>query len=458
MSAGLLLRGSGSAIDMVRSVKHMIKRIKALALAVLLVSTAALSACSAQPGTTTAQMSKTAVYQVTVLDVDGQPAADGVIVRFLKGGEEVALQRTDAKGVAAKELDRDDYTVEIMFIDQSRSYYYDTAAAVLSATKTELTVELATMVQGTDPTVLFAGGEDRNAYTVSAGRNYVELEAAKRSYFLFTPQEAGVYRLSVEGDAYAVGYYGGPFFVQDMNAGDIDGNATMVTVSPDMIGTNGTGTTVFVIGVDNPENAAATALLNVERVSAYVDTSIPSVTYATTAPLTPWTLPEGAVTEAFDLSKATDAYKLVLDEATGFYHLGSVDGPLVLMCLGEASNRLLQYAASYDTVLQTVGVSKYFTDADGNYTHKEDYSQCLLDYIGVRDYATGKYTGGCVDRATGLYPLTEDLMYIVQQHGDYSGWWEITSSNYLFQDASGIYDTTVNPEIAWLFMCVYIQT
>lgn len=433
----------------------MRKRMKALTM--LLLFALVLSACSQQAAPTTTQMSKTAMYYVTVLGVDGQPATDGVIVRFLKGGEEAAMQRTDAAGVASKELDRDDYTVEIMFIDQSASYYYDTAAATLSATKTELTVELATMIQGTDPTVLFAGGEDRNAYVVSAGRNYVELEAGKRSYFLFAPTEAGVYRLSTVGEGYVVGYFGGPHFVQDLNAGEVDGNATCVTVSPDMIGTNGTGTAVFVIGVDNPENAPANTLLLVERVSAYVDTSIPSVTYATTAPLTPWTLPEGATTESFDLSKPTDAYKLVLDEATGFYHLDSVDGPLVLMCLGEASNKLLKYAASYDTVLQTVGVNKYFTDADGNYTHKEDYSQCLLDYIGVRDYATGKYTGGCVDRATGLYPLTQDLVYIVQQHGDYSGWWEITNSNYLFQDANGVYDTTVNPEIAWLFMCVYVE-
>ncbi len=435
----------------------MTKRIKALTLVLLMVATLVLSACGTQPGDeTTAPLSQTAVYKVTVLGVDGKPATDGVIVRFLKGGEEVAMQRTDASGVAAKELDRADYTVEIMFIDQSKSYYYDTAAATLSTTKTELTVELAYLVGG-EPTSLYAGGVDHNAYNLNAGMSYVTLEAGKRTYFLFAPTEAGVYRMSVADDAYTIGYYGSPYFVQELNVGDMDGKAVTVTVSPSMIGTNGTGTTVFVIGVDNPENTQIHTFLMVERVSAYVDISIPSKNYQTTGSLTPWTLPEGATTVDFDLSAATDAYKLVLDETTGFYHLGSVDGPLVLMCLGEASNRLLEYAASYDTVLQTVGVNKYFKDADGNYTHKEDYSQCLLDYIGIRDYATGKYTGGCVDRKTGLYPLTADLMYIVQQHGDYSGWWAMEGDNYLFRDANGVYDTTINPEIAWLFMCVYIQ-
>lgn len=426
-------------------------------LAVLLVCALVLSACSQQPGgEPTTQLSKTAVYQVTVLGVNGTPETDGVIVRFLKDGEEVALQRTDAAGVASKELDRADYTVEIMFIDQTKNYYYDTAAMTLSATKTELTVELAYLAS-VDPVPLFAGGEDRNAYVVNAGNNYVTLEAGTRSYFLYTPEEAGVYRLSTAGEAYVVGYYGSPHYVQNVNAGTADGNATTVTVSPGMIGTNGTGTTVFVIGVDNPENAEKQIMLKVERVSAYVDTSIPTQVYQTTAPLTPWILPEGAQTQQFDLHAAAGTYTFVLDEATGFYHLGSVDGPLVLMCLGQESNPLMQYMVSYDTVLQTVGVNKYFTDENGNYTHKEDYVQCLIDYIGIRDDVTGQYTGGCVDRKSGLYPLTKDLMYIVQQHGDYSGWWNVSSGNYLFCDVNGVLDTNVNPEYAWLFMCVYLQ-
>ena len=241
-----------------------------------------------------------------------------------------------------------------------------------------------------------------------------------------------------------------------MNAGEVDGNATLVTISPDMIGTNGTGTTVFVIGVDNP-GAEVDAMLKVERVSAYVDTSITEIVYKTTGTLAPWELPVGATPASFDLTKPTGTYNLVLDEATGFYHLGSVDGPLVLVCLGSASDKLLNYAASYDTILKTVGVNKYFADDAGHYTHREEYSQCLLDYIGICDPATNQYSGGCVDRATGLYPLTADLMYIIQQHGDYSGWWNTAYDNYLFRDANGVYDLTVNPEIAWLFMCVYLQ-
>lgn len=435
-----------------------VKRIKALTLAAMMLAVCLLCACQNAAGTqpTTTALSKNVVYKVTVLGADGKPATDGVIVRFLKNGEEVALQKTDASGVASKELERDDYTVDIMFIDADSNYYYDTADLVLSSVKTELTVELAHQAVK-DASTLFAGGEDHEAYVVNAGLTHVTLRANGRTYFLFTPTESGVYRLSTVGETYVVGYFGGPHFVQDMNAGEADGNATCVNISPGMIGTNGTGTTVFVIGVDNPENTEAEAMLKVERISAYVDTSIPSVVYQTTGTLAPWTMPEGAATVSFDLTKPTGTYNLVLDETTGFYHLDSVDGPLVLVCLGVASNKLLKYAASYDTILQTVGVNKYFMDADGNYTHREDYSQCLIDYIGQCDAATGQYTGGCVDRATGLYPLTADLMYIIQQNGDHQGWWNASGASYLFKDSMGNNDLSINTEMAWLFMCVYME-
>ena len=62
-----------------------------------------------------------------------------------------------------------------------------------------------------------------------------------------------------------------------------------------------------------------------------------------------------------------------------------------------------------------------------------------------------------MDRATGLYPLTDDLMYIIQQNGDHQGWWDPEGANYLFKDANGNKDLSINIDIAWLFMCVYME-
>ena len=72
--------------------------------------------------------------------------------------------------------------------------------------------------------------------------------------------------------------------------------------------------------------------------------------------------------------------------------------------------------------------------------------ECLREYIEH------------IDEATGLYPLTEDLKYILQQRGDYAGWWNPGSGIYLFVDENRVPLDGVNHEIAWLFMCCYVAS
>ena len=81
-----------------------------------------------------------------------------------------------------------------------------------------------------------------------------------------------------------------------------------------------------------------------------------------------------------------------------------------------------KYLASFKTILENSGVVKYFYDEDGNFTKKENYADCLLEYI---EY---------VDEESGTYPLTEDLKYIVTQRGEHEGWWNPEGQTYLFVD------------------------
>ena len=104
----------------------------------------------------------------------------------------------------------------------------------------------------------------------------------------------------------------------------------------------------------------------------------------------------------------------------------------------------LEYMATYKTVLDRTGVVKYFYDESGNFLRKENYTDCLLEYIPN------------ADETAGVYPLTEDLKYIIQQRGDHSGWWDTDGALYLFKDEAGNYVPGINPDIAWLFMCCYI--
>jgi len=132
-----------------------------------------------------------------------------------------------------------------------------------------------------------------------------------------------------------------------------------------------------------------------------------------------------------------------LNETDKTYHLNTADGPQVLVRLGAKAE--VKYLASFETVLERSGVSKYFYDENGEFIKKESYSECLLKYIEN------------VDEESGMYPLTEDLKYIIQSRGDHSGWWSDDDALYLFKNENGEKVPGINADIAWLFMCCYIE-
>lgn len=381
-------------------------------------------------------------YKVTVKDALGNPYTSGVVVQFIQNGKQVAMQACDENGIATKKLPKGDYTVSLSFTDNEDGYYYEEGTK-LTSSENEVDVILAHKITS-EPEMLYVGSNEYEAYAVSSGCTYVDLTADDRSYFLFTPTEAGNYEFSVVGEANTqIGYYGAPHFVQSMSAAEVVDNKFTISVSASMIGTGDSGTSTYVIGIDALDGNAKNCVLAINRLGDAVKTleDEPWTIYKATHELSAYQLPAGAQIKEFDLTAATDTYKIVYNEADGFYHLNSTTGPLILVRLAEDSD----YIACFQTILDRSGVSKYFFDEDGEFVKKESYSECLLEYI---EY---------VDEAEGVYPLTEDLKYIIQQRGEYVGWWDIKSSGYLFKDANGNNDATINAEIAWLLMCCYAE-
>ena len=409
---------------------RIMKRVIALLLAAVLCCVA-LSACAGGDP----------AYKVTVVDALGNPYTSGVIVKFLQNGEQVAMQAIDAEGAVERTMAKGDYTVELQFTSSADLYHYEQTDLTLSADKTQLEIVLSYAL-GEESQKLFAQGKDTEAYAVDVGCTYVELSGEDRSYFLFTPTEAGTYEFSLVGSDAAIGYYGAPHFVQDTSAAEVVDNKFQISIKASMIGTDGAGTTVMVIGVDASES---NGILAIERVGDAEHTieDEPWTVYEPTAALEQYTLPAGAQLGEFDLTASTGRYNLVYNESDGFYHLDSTDGPLVLVRLGKAAT--VKYLDSFQTILEHSGVNKYFFDENGEFIKKESYSECLLTYF---EY---------IDEETGLYPLTEDLKYIIQQRGEYSGWWDPSQSLYLFKDENGNPVPGINNEIAWLFMCCYIS-
>ena len=415
------------------------KRMISLLLAMVL-CVSVLTACGGQDttGDTTQNVSSNELaYRVSVVDALGNPYTDGIIVSFTGENGETAMQKVNESGIAEKTLAKGTYAVELMFTGDESAYHYEAAELKVTADAPALQVVLDLAVTGEGRTLYAPAGECQ-AYPVATGCTYVTLKAGERNYYLFAPTTEGTYEISVIGDVEAIGYFGSPHFVQENNVGDVTDNVITVSITGSMIGTGDTGTTVLVLGVD--AGAAESAVLTIQRVGAHQWTveDEPWMVYEPTVALAPYTLPGNAVVKEFDL---TAEYTLVLNEADGFYHLDSADGPLVLARLAEPS----KYLDSFKTILENTAIRRYFFDANGEFLKKEEYSNCVLEYL--------QY----VDENAGVYPLTEDLKYIIQQHGEYAGWYDYDGGQYLFLDANGNRLPGINAETSWLFTCCYIE-
>ncbi|MBE6587164.1 MAG: hypothetical protein E7647_01970 [Ruminococcaceae bacterium] len=414
------------------------KKIASLTLAfTLLLSCLSLFSCTG---------AKEAEYTVNVKDALGNAFTSGIIVKFMQGDEQIAMQAIDDKGVAKKTLSKGDYTVELDFTGDKEAYYY-AGGAKLSAKETTVDVILANKITG-DPVTVTASGDEYDAYAVGIGCTYVELDKNIRNYFLFTPTQGGHYVFSVaDGAKVDIGYYGAPHFIQSLSVSEVKDNTFEIDVKDGMIGQGDGGTAVYVIGIDAADPESTSCVLAINRTGDATKTieDEPWTEYKGTHTPEAYVLPEGAEIKEFDLTAKTDEYKFVLDKKTGYYHLNSADGPVVLVRLAEDCD----YIACYATILDKQGVVKYFFDGEEktyeNFVKKENYSNCLLSYI------------DCADEATGVYPLTEDLMYIIQQNGDHMGWWNPEGSNYRFLNTDDTKDLTINTEIAWLLMCCYAE-
>lgn len=425
------------------------KKMMALLLAVVMVC-GMLAACGGKdnadaPADNQADAPATGNYQVKVVDAFGNPVTSGVIVRYMQNGQQVSMQVVNEEGIVTKDLADGEYTVELQFTDKDAAYYYDQTDLKLASASDSLEITLYNAISG-EPQTLFAyspatdGSKDHDAYHVGVGGTYVELVPGERNYFLFTPTEGGMYAFSVQNADAVIGYYGAPHFVQQVTMIEPVDNVITESIKDSMIGNNGTGTTVMVLGLD--AEADTSAILTVERIGdpEWTVEDEPWQIYQATHTLTPY-VHDGSALGEFDLKAATDTYNLVLDD-NGYYHLDSADGPLVLVRLGEASGGS-KYLDAFQVITEHSGVTKYFYDEEGNFVKKESYTECLMEYYAY------------MDEATGLYPLTEDLKYIIQMRGDHYGWYDVESSGYIFLDENHNPIWDLNHEISWLFYCCY---
>lgn len=368
----------------------------------------------------------TKTYTVSVTDYYGEPIKSAVVSIFADGAM-VTMQPVNDSGVVAVELPITTYTVSLSFTDGVTRHY---TAGSLTPENSNLTVKVAQDVSSRTENLY-----DEPTHFVDIGGTYVTLQADVDNYFFFEPTGEGVFKFTTSDPAAVISYWGSnPHFIWDQTTNtDYADNAFTIEVRADNLGAN------YIIGVTGASEAIIEITLiggpsfDPER-DAVWEEYVPKVAAKS------FRLPSGTRLTQVDLTATADQYNLVLDDQ-GIYHVGSETGPVVYIKLGQGA----PYVSMYDMLgMSGFGGTRFgkkFYDGDGNFLRKESYNEAMLAFTGA------------IDPNTGVYPLTEDLAYMMKMGGEGKGWWNPDDGNFLFKDADGNVDTSVNLEIAWLFAC-----
>ncbi len=259
------------------------------------------------------------------------------------------------------------------------------------------------------------------------------------SYYLFVPEESGTYDFAVTKGNATVGYYGASTFVRSENIAENTRDAGFtLSISEQMLGTD------VVLGVTARADTEAVIKLTRTGDAEKTVEDIPAVEYQNIHAPKEYTVPDGVLLYDFRINSA-EGYHLVYSEADGFYHLDSADGPLVYAVLGKTP-RISGLFDSFETMMVNRGIVCTFTDADGNITDCEDFTYAMDAYIDA------------MDERKGVYPLTEDLKYMIGRIGENWGWFDETSPGYLFVDDEGNKIEGLNKDILWMFCLQYEVT
>lgn len=378
-------------------------------------------------------------YTVTVLNAKGEAQAD--IWVQVKGTDYLA--QTDAQGTAKLNMPAGTYYVELIF--NGKSYYYNETMALLSPTSPNLTINLA--AEPTRATTELDAVNNARVYVldvgtthlkVTDGMTYYSAEYDNHCFFLFKPSVAGTFEVCVDRANVKLSSYNMPHYVyyQDC-AADYENNALTFSVQKDQA-----GNFTYVLGVQVTEGITdvAVTITRVGEPGFSIDQVPYDESWKSDYVPTAFTLPAGAKLTYVDIKNlATEDVKLVYNEKDNRYYWGSENGPMVYLNLG--------WDAPYQSIQKIIeGVSgglggsairAFFYNEDGSFQRKEDYTATFYEYF------------ACMDTTTGVYPLTKDLVYMIQN--GCKGWWTPGHPNF---EMAGLNET--NLEIAWLFACCYI--
>lgn len=378
-------------------------------------------------------------YTVSLVDASGVPIQKKMIVSLLQNGMTVAEEKSE-NGVATFLLAPDTYTV---FVDTENDPHFAFDAStpvILGEHASTAAITLYTRPTQELQTIMAYSvkhGDFRNfqAQAVTEGGIRTEVEAAERTYFLFTPTESGEYRITLDSDyAHLLGYFGDAAYPLERNiAEDLADNSFTLNVKESNLGMT------YLLGITSSESVGRPCALSVKRIGdpllGIEDVPVVEIK-AEKRPSTAFHAEISGTESLTDLDVTDKNLTVILNEEDGLYHLGTANGPLIYLRIKSAS----PYLDALQSVAERTGMKCYFYDESGKLMRKEQYNQLFLDYAEI------------ADPAFGLVPLTEELARAVQNVGIGMEWWRLGSPNYLFGTAA------VSPDNAWLFAACILDS
>ena len=374
-------------------------------------------------------------YTVKVADYFGNPIA-GIVVQLMQGEEMESMNATDKGGVARFKQNSGEYTVALEFVGgdaEAAQYSYDVDSIRINPENPSVTVVLYKKVATYEN--LYKGENTYQAGKITDGAYRVDLAENDATYFVFRPTRAGIYEFGVVSNTKVeLGYFGDPNNVTNQSIVEVENGKFRLEIRSMYIGETEDTTTPYVIGLI--PRSAKNCILTIEHVG--IPEKSPEEDawreiHATEKYLVTQTTVAGRFT-ALDLKSA--GLTVVLNEADGYYHLGTVDGPVVYVLIKEKSS-YADLLPSFIQQLDTSALGVYFYDDDGKYLYKELYNEMFIEYAEICN-------------ADGACPMTEELASAIQNLGNARGWWDFPD-----QDIFG--DALIPVDVAWLFACGYYQ-
>ena len=401
---------------------------------------------------------QTRPYTVIVVDGSGHPVTSGVTVTWQ--GDNGITNKTinNASGSVTADLLPGSYNVILTLSGTWAGYRYD--PVTVTATQPVATVQIVEPLAADAPVQSSYVG---NFAKVNAGATFVQLDSSQSNYavyegaaycfFYFPIKEEGVYTFTTSNGAPISSWGTNTFFMNKQNADENN----VVTWEFKKSNLHSTLAVFFAVEVTGAHSNTILKIANTGKAEyTYLDapytvfegTQTPTVNYkdgkAVAIDANIFKLTTGGKTLTY-VDMLNDQYVKGED---GYYHLNTEDGPILYVNLGENApyrslGTLVGAIGPYGTAFR-----KIFFDDNGNPVknpddtfRKEDYTDAVVAY------------SLHVDPELGVYPLTDDLIYMIQNGGEYMGWYKPEDDNYLFKE-NGL---TVDLTLAWMFAVCYLK-